>query len=459
MGVVFSSSKSSNYIYPAIQSSYPPTRVYRIEVYKICRLVKQFTEDERKPRGVRVIIKTNPVPASPPFISIDIPYPPSVYQQNPSELRLRPMLLGTKTSTTSLRRSMPKSNNKGQVIINHPQPQKFGLSGLEKAKYIPTSRINTLHFDKNYDIKDIVTAIDATINEVGSPTPMKYTVTGSEGTTAPSVVSTPVRLIRRPFTTKSSLILPQSGTSNRIDTDPLASTPPEIVTGTSSEPNGSFHMNIKAEVFPATTTISSRSTLTSEADSNSIMETTISEPSTVISTPEAHTLDEAQIANTLSDSILNTPFGSLNFPVPTVANRDVSETSYTKICDHLVVDCCEALANQRNRQNDELYYPHPKAMSSMRTYLKPATLKKADNVFSPEKIEAPTPNTAVPLTIIKSCRPSEMTASKLPKIYAPFATRDMCVNFTTPLNARKSPPHRGHPISCNTTHRTYYLVS
>lgn len=309
------------------------------------------------------------------------------------------MLLGTKTSTTSLRRSMPKSNNKGQVIINHPQPQKFGLSGLEKAKYIPTSRINTLHFDKNYDIKDIVTAIDATINEVGSPTPMKYTVTGSEGTTAPSVVSTPVRLIRRPFTTKSSLILPQSGTSNRIDTDPLASTPPEIVTGTSSEPNGSFHMNIKAEVFPATTTISSRSTLTSEADSNSIMETTISEPSTVISTPEAHTLDEAQIANTLSDSILNTPFGSLNFPVPTVANRDVSETSYTKICDHLVVDCCEALANQRNRQNDELYYPHPKAMSSMRTYLKPATLKKADNVFSPEKIEAPTPNTAVPLTV------------------------------------------------------------
>ncbi|KIY33308.1 hypothetical protein I305_04174 [Cryptococcus gattii E566] len=313
MGVAFSSSKNSNYIYPAIQSSYPPTRVYRIEVYKICRLVKQLTEDERKPRGVRVIIKSNPVPASPPFISIDIPYPPSVYQQNPSELRLRPMLLGTKTSTASLRR-MPKSNNKGQV--NHPQPQKIGLSGLERVKYIPTSRINTLHFDKDYAIKDIVTAIDATINEVGSPTPMKYTVTGSEGTTAPSVVSTPVRLIQRPFTAKSSFILPH--------------TPPEIVTGTSSEPNGSFHMNIKAEVFPATTTISSRSTLTSEADSNSIMETTIPEPSTVISTPEAHTLDEAQIASTLSDSILNTPLGSLNFPVPTVPNRDVSGTSYTK---------------------------------------------------------------------------------------------------------------------------------
>ncbi|KIR55373.1 hypothetical protein I315_01959 [Cryptococcus gattii Ru294] len=382
MGVAFSSSKNSNYIYPAIQSSYPPTRVYRIEVYKICRLVKQLTEDEREPRGVRVIIKTNPVPASPPFISIDIPYPPSVYQQNPSELRLRPMLLGTKTSTASLRR-MPKSNNKGQV--NHPQPQKIGLSGLERVKYIPTSRINTLHFDKDYAIKDIVTAIDATINEVGSPTPMKYTVTGSEGTTAPSVVSTPVRLIQRPFTTKSSFILPH--------------TPPEIVTGTSSEPNGSFHMNIKAEVVPATTTISSRSTLTSEADSNSIMETTIPEPSTVISTPEAHTLDEAQIASTLSDSILNTPLGSLNFPVPTVPNRDVSGTSYTK----------------------------------------------RYNVFSPEKIETPTPNTVLPLTIIKSCRPSEMTASKLPEIYAPFATSDMCVNFTTPLNARKV-----HPMTLNT---------
>lgn len=63
MGVAFSSSNSPNYIYPAIQSSYPPTRVYRIEVYKICRLVKQLTEDERKPRGVRVIIETNPVPA------------------------------------------------------------------------------------------------------------------------------------------------------------------------------------------------------------------------------------------------------------------------------------------------------------------------------------------------------------------------------------------------------------
>lgn len=306
------------------------------------------------------------------------------------------MLLGTKTSTASLRR-MPKSNNKGQV--NHPQPQKIGLSGLERVKYIPTSRINTLHFDKDYAIKDIVTAIDATINEVGSPTPMKYTVTGSEGTTAPSVVSTPVRLIQRPFTTKSSFILPQSGTSNRIDTASLASTPPEIVTGTSSEPNGSFHMNIKAEVFPATTTISSRSTLTSEADSNSIMETTIPEPFTVISTPEAHTLDEAQIASTLSDSILNTPLGSLNFPVPTVPNRDVSGTSYTKGCGHLIVDCCDALANQRNRQNVELYHPHPKVMSSMRTYPKPATLKKADNVFSPEKIETPTPNTVLPLTV------------------------------------------------------------
>lgn len=118
------------------------------------------------------------------------------------------MLLGAKTSTISLRRSMPKSNNKGQVIINHPQPQKVGLSGLEKVKYIPTSRINTLHFDKGYDIKDIVTAIDATINEVCSPTPMKYTVTGSEGTSAPSVVSTPVRLIQRPFTPKSSLFFP-----------------------------------------------------------------------------------------------------------------------------------------------------------------------------------------------------------------------------------------------------------
>lgn len=306
------------------------------------------------------------------------------------------MLLGTKTSTASLRR-MPKSNNKGQV--NHPQPQKIGLSGLERVKYIPTSRINTLHFDKDYAIKDIVTAIDATINEVGSPTPMKYTVTGSEGTTAPSVVSTPVRLIQRPFITKSSFILPQSGTSNRIDTASLASTPPEIVTGTSSEPNGSFHMNIKAEVVPATTTISSRSTLTSEADSNSIMETTIPEPSTVISTPEAHTLDEAQIASTLSDSILNTPLGSLNFPVPTVPNRDVSGTSYTKRCGHLIVDCCDALANQRNRQNVELYHPHPKVMSSMRTYPKPATLKKADNVFSPEKIETPTPNTVLPLTV------------------------------------------------------------
>lgn len=63
MGVAFSSSNSSNYIYPAIQSSYPPTRIYRIQVYKICRLVKQLTEDEGKPRGVRVIIKTNPIPA------------------------------------------------------------------------------------------------------------------------------------------------------------------------------------------------------------------------------------------------------------------------------------------------------------------------------------------------------------------------------------------------------------
>lgn len=301
------------------------------------------------------------------------------------------MLLGAKTSTFSLRRSMPKSNNKGQVIINHPQPQKVGLSGLEKVKYIPTSRINTLHFDKGYDIKDIVTAIDATVNEVCSPTPMKYTVTGSEGTSAPSVVSTPVRLIQRPFTPKSSFILPQSGTSNRIDTASLASTPPEIVTGTSSGSNGSFHMNIKAEIFPATTTISSRSTLTSEADSNSIMETTISEPSTVISTPEAHKLDEAQIASTLSDSILNTPSGSLIFPVPTVANRDVSGTSYTKICGHLIVDCCEALANRRNRQNVELYHPHSKVMPRMRTYPKPAILKKADNVFSPEKIEIPLP--------------------------------------------------------------------
>lgn len=287
------------------------------------------------------------------------------------------MLLGSKTSTTSLQRSIPESINKAQVIINHPQPPKIGLSGLEKVKYIPTCRINTLHFDKDYGIENIVTAIDATINEVGSPTPMKYTVIGSEDTAAPSVVSTPVRLIQRPFTTKGSFILPQSGTSNRIDTASLASTPPEIVTGTSSEPSGSFYMNIKAEVFSATATISSHSTLTSEADSNSIMETTVSEPATVISTSEANRLDEAQIASTLSDSILNTPFGFLNFPVPIVANRDVSGTSYTKICDHLIADCCEALANQRNRQDVELYHPHPKVMSSMRTYPKPATLKKA----------------------------------------------------------------------------------
>lgn len=59
MGATFSSSKSPTYIYPATQSSNPPTRIYRIEVYKICRLVKQLTEDERKPTGVRVIIKIN----------------------------------------------------------------------------------------------------------------------------------------------------------------------------------------------------------------------------------------------------------------------------------------------------------------------------------------------------------------------------------------------------------------
>lgn len=39
-----------------------------------------------------------------------------------------------------------------------------------------------------------------------------------------------------------------------------------------------------------------------------------------------------------------------------------------------------------------------------------------------------------------------MTALKLPQIYAPFATRDMCVNFTsTPLNAGKV-----HPMTLNT---------
>lgn len=59
MGATFSSSKSPTYIYPATQSSNPPTRIYRIEVYKICRLVKQLNEDERKPTGVRVIIKIN----------------------------------------------------------------------------------------------------------------------------------------------------------------------------------------------------------------------------------------------------------------------------------------------------------------------------------------------------------------------------------------------------------------
>lgn len=61
MGAALSSSKSPNYIHPAIQSSNPPTRVYRIEVYKICRLVKQLTEDERKLNGIKVIIKINPV--------------------------------------------------------------------------------------------------------------------------------------------------------------------------------------------------------------------------------------------------------------------------------------------------------------------------------------------------------------------------------------------------------------
>lgn len=135
MGATFSSSKSPTYIYPATQSSNPPTRIYRIEVYKICRLVKQLNEDERKPTGVRVIIKINSMQISDHSASFDIPYPPSVYQKNPSELRLRPMLLNTKTSITSLRSAIFKSDTIAQSIVNHPQqPLKVDRPGLEKVK-------------------------------------------------------------------------------------------------------------------------------------------------------------------------------------------------------------------------------------------------------------------------------------------------------------------------------------
>ncbi|EAL21956.1 hypothetical protein CNBC0960 [Cryptococcus deneoformans B-3501A] len=354
MGAALSSSKSPNYIHPAIQSSNPPTRVYRIEVYKICRLVKQLTEDERKLNGIKVIIKINPVKGRPHSTSIDMPYPPSVYQKNPSESRLRPMLLSTKTSITSFPRSMSKSDIKTQPIISDPH-QPLEIVGLKKVKYIPTSYINTFHFDKHYNVRDILTAIDATINEVCSPTPTECTVTQGKNTAASSVISTPIRLIQRPLTVKGPFILPESDTNNGVDTGSLARTSAETVTNAISIPKAASYMDVKTEVSPATTTISFRDTLTSEADSNSIMETTISEPATVIFTPEAPKLNKMQIASTSSDSILDITFGSLNFPMPTIANSDISGTSYIKI------------------------------------------LKNADTVFSPEKIKTSTANTIPPL--------------------------------------------------------------
>ncbi|OXG46031.1 hypothetical protein J010_05756 [Cryptococcus neoformans] len=418
MGATFSSSKSPTYIYPATQSSNPPTRIYRIEVYKICRLVKQLNEDERKPTGVRVIIKINSMQISDHSASFDIPYPPSVYQKKPSELRLRPMLLNTKTSITSLRSAIFKSDTIAQSIVNHPQqPLKVDRPGLEKVKYVPTSRINAFQFDKHYDVKDIVTAIDATINEVCSPTPMERTVTRSESTAAPSDISSPIRLIQRPFTTNDSFILPQSGASNRIDTVTLARASLETLTRASSKSKARFYMGVKAEASPATTKISFRSTLTSEVET---MGTTVSEPVTVISTPEAPKLDKMQIVSTSSDSIQDITFGSLNSPVPIIANRYISGASYIKPVGP--------------------YHHHPIVTSSTLTCPNSEILKNADIVFSPEKIKASTPNTVPPLTIIKPCRPRNMAAPKLPTDYDPFSTRDMCVNITTPLNIRKVHP-------------------
>lgn len=310
------------------------------------------------------------------------------------------MLLNTKTSITSPRSAIFKSDTIAQSIVNHhQQPLKVDRPGLEKVKYIPTSRINAFQFDKHYDVKDIVTAIDATINEVCSPTPMERTVTRSESTAAPSDISSPIRLIQRPFTTKDSFILPRSGASNRIDTVSLACASLETVTRASSKSKARFYTGVKAEASPATTKISFRSTLTSEADSNLTMGTTVSEPVTVISTPEDPKLDKMQIASTSSDSIQDITFGSLNFPVPIIANRDISGTSYIKVCVHPMFDCRATVANHHNRQPVGSYHHHPIVTSSTLTFPNPEILKNADIVFSPEKIKASTPNTVPPLAV------------------------------------------------------------
>lgn len=254
------------------------------------------------------------------------------------------MLLSTKTSITSFPRSMSKSDIKTQPIISDPH-QPLEIVGLKKVKYIPTSYINTFHFDKHYNVRDILTAIDATINEVCSPTPTECTVTRGKNTAASSVISTPIRLIQRPLTVKGPFILPESGTNNGVDTGSLARTSAETVTNAISIPKAASYMDVKTEVSPATTTIGFRDTLTSEADSNSIMETTISEPATVIFTPEAPKLNKMQIASTSSNSILDITFGSLNFPMPTIANSDISGTSYIKVCAHPTFDCYAALVN------------------------------------------------------------------------------------------------------------------
>lgn len=307
------------------------------------------------------------------------------------------MLLNTKTSITSLRSAIFKSDTIAQSIVNHPQqPLKVDRPGLEKVKYVPTSRINAFQFDKHYDVKDIVTAIDATINEVCSPTPMERTVTRSESTAAPSDISSPIRLIQRPFTTKDSFILPQSGASNRIDTVTLARASLETLTRASSKSKARFYMGVKAEASPATTKISFRSTLTSEVET---MGTTVSEPVTVISTPEAPKLDKMQIVSTSSDSIQDITFGSLNSPVPIIANRYISGASYIKVCVHPMFDCCATVVNHHNRQPVGPYHHHPIVTSSTLTCPNSEILKNADIVFSPEKIKASTPNTVPPLAV------------------------------------------------------------